>query len=372
MKIAPIKYNVYRANFAKQPKIQKIINQNSHSSNSLQCLANQNIAFCAKRPIVVMDEYNKLYVFDSILEASAQLGLRDINVSSVLKQRIHQTQGYTFMDLKEAQDKDGNISQEAIKKMQDSLKNSKTMPIYAIDYDGNIKRFSSQAQAAREYNLNVNRVSNVVMKETPTTAGIVFVDAQEIERRDDTGNVILGENGEPEVDYNTVLKQLKRFSQSCCVPFCTIDYLGNINRFQSPQDANDKSAYTLSVISRNINSNKPLGRNVFVCENDILYRDKFGKTKKDLQGHYIYDIRKINEKLSAFEYAKAKPIKVKDLATGIEMKFDNSSHAAKVLGMSKQLVHKYLKNPRFCTTYLFDYIFPTYLNDYNIETWSQS
>ncbi len=129
MRISPINFNKnYNFKYNKTQKSEKQSEKINYVS-SLQCLANQNISFCAKKPVYAMDKDFKLIYFDSAKRASLILGVNDSGIASVLKGRNHLAGDYTFAyacEL-EIEDKDGKkeLKPEAVERLKENFKKSK-------------------------------------------------------------------------------------------------------------------------------------------------------------------------------------------------------------------------------------------------------
>lgn len=372
MRISSVNFNKnYNFKYNKAQKSDKK-SENFNYVSSLQCLANQNIAFCAKKPVYAMDKDYHLIYFDSAQRASLILGVNDSGIASVLKGRNHLAGEYTFAyaaDI-EIKNKDGKkeVKPEAIERLKENFQKAKTMPAYVLDYDGNIKRYDSETKAAQAIDTTLKVVNKAACGYSYLANKHIIIPANEIELRDKKGDVILGTDSKPLLNYEKVRQELAKFSRTQFAPVCAIDYLGNIQRFDNKQKLTEKQNTSLSTASSCLNNGKPTRDKIFVYENDILFRDEFGKTRKDINGNYIYDLSEINKRLQVFADAKLKPIRVKDVK-GDKIHyyyFDHGQHAADKLGITKQMVSKCLKEERPWNGCYFEYMYPTYLDKYTI------
>lgn len=374
MKINPIILNKnYNFKYSKAQKSEKMC-ENFNYTSSLQCLANQNISFCAKKPVYAMGKDFKLIYFDSAQRASLILGVNDSAIASVLKGRNHLAGDYAFAYASELEieNKDGKkeLSPDAVERLKENFKNAKTVPTYILDYDGNLTRCDTQTLAARALKTTLKVVNKAACGYAYVAKNHIVIPADEIELKDDNGDTMLGFNSKPLLNYEKVRLELAKFSNTQFAPVCTVDYLGNIQRFNNKQELIDEKDVSLGTVSSCLNSGKPTRDKIIVYENDILFRDEFGKTRKDINGNYIYDLSKINKRLQVFADSKLKPIRVKDVK-GDKIHyyyFDHGQHAAEQLGITKQMVSRCLKQERPWNGYYFEYMYPTYLDKYTIAS----
>ena len=246
MRINSIKFsNPY--NYSRQICKNNNVNQKQFAVSSLQCLANQNIAFCAKKPIYAMDKDYNLQYFESIQNAVCDLGVCESSITQVLKERNHVAGGYTFAFARDVEvvDEKGNktLKPEVVQKLEENFDNAKTVPVYLIDYDGNIQRFDSETQAANFLGLSLKVINKAANNYSYTARDYLVVLASAIELKDKDGKVVLDDNLEPVLDYKKVQSELRKFSCAQDVPICTISYLGEITRYKNRKELIDSEKY---------------------------------------------------------------------------------------------------------------------------------
>lgn len=369
MRVNSIKFNnVY--NYSNKAVSRAEVAHRYINVGSLQCLANQNMAFCAKKPVYAMDKDFNLIYFNSAQRASLVLGVNDSCIASVLKGRNHLAGDYAFAYASELEieDKDGKkeLSPDAVERLKENFKNAKTVPTYVLDYDGNLTRYDTQTLAARALETTLKVVNKAACGYAYVANNHIVIPADEIEIKDENDDVILGADSKPILNYEKIQKELAKFSNTQSTHVCTIDYLGNVQRFENKQELVDKKGYTLSTISTCLSNAKPTQNKIIVCENDILERDEFGRTKKDINGNYLYSLTEINKRLQVFADCKVRPIRVKDVRTGRIYYFDSGQQAGEKLGITKQYVSKCLKQGCPWNGYYFTYLYPTYWDKYQI------
>ena len=367
-RIDSLKYNPYRSNRLNQSK------------NSVAEKPKQQYFECCNIPFTYLIKQEPVYCvnrdgtvvkFESKIAASQFLNLPYSSVASSLKGRLHETKGYCFLSAKDVEivQEDGTtkVDEAVLKKARESFEKAKTMPVYALDYDGNLTRYDSQTAASKDLEISISSISKCVLKDSHSAGRYIFIPASELEIRNNAGILIQDKKGRPILDSEKIRQELQRFSKAYRGAICLIDYLGNIQVFETEQQA-AKKGFSLAKVSRNMSGDTMLeGKYLVVKENDILQRDEMGKTIFDENGDYIYDIAKINKYLQAFETTKIKPVKAKNIATKEVITFESSAQAAEVLGVSKQAIGGCLKGKiKTVMGYTFEHFYPHYIDNYSL------
>lgn len=346
------------------------------SFGALEALAMQNIAFCAKNKseaIYAFSRDNRILKFESKTAASDILDCNFTSITKCLNGQFHESNGYAFVSADEIEIKkeDGTIEldEKVIKRVREGFNNAKTTPVYAISLDGTAQKFDSLAAASEALEISVSTISKSLLKSGHTAAKYVFISANDLELKDETGAVIYDENGRPELNYEVKKAELERFSKAYRGPVCKIDYSGNIRRFYDENEAFNNSGHKVATI-RDINERgKVHSKHVYVQESAIILRDEKGFAMCDKNGNYIYDIAKINKVLEAFEDVKIRPVKATNLETGEVLDFECASVAADKLKITKQAIHANLKGKhKTASGYKFEYLYPRTIKSYNLIT----
>ena len=163
-------------------------------------------------------------------------------------------------------------------------------PIYAISYEGDYEKFSSAAAAAKKY--NGNGVYEVLSgKRCSSSANKTYAYAEQIELP----------NGE--VNFNAINKALLAFRDASNQPIYSIDYEGNIQRFDTPVAAsktlNVNPTYIYRVLSE---ETETASGYIFVKAFDVELRNKEGKLLKDENGNPAVDMDVLNKLRERFLY----------------------------------------------------------------------
>lgn len=367
-----IKNNFYNKTFKNNVYKKQVFNEKPLMA--LECLAINNIAFCAtmKNPaIYAISRDNAILKFENKTAASETLGCNFASITKCLEGKFHESNGYAFLyaDDVEIQKEDGSIEldEKLIKKIREGFANAKTTPVYALSMDGSVQRFDSLAVASDELEISVSTISKSLLKSGHTAGKYVFVSANDLELRDEKGAVIYNDNGQPVLNNEVKKAELERFSHAYRGPVCSIDCFGNIRRYEDENEAFNYSSNKVATL-RDVNEKGKvyLGQ-IYVQENVIISRDEQGYARYDKDGNYIYDISKINKILEAFEDVKIKPVKAIDIITGEVIEFKSSTEAACILNIKKQAIHAVLKGKnKTASGYKFEYLYPRTIKNYTL------
>ncbi len=272
-----------------------------------------NINFKGKStPIIGTDKDGNPVEYPSVVDAAKILGVHKQNIYDYMCGRRKTLYGYT---LKYA-DEDPNNPE----------KRKKTIQIYAVDKDGNYRKFSSLKEASEELNIDKTYISKNLNGKLIYTNGYVFLYAKDIETKD--------ENGKIHVDTDKIKKVLKYKKTKRTKQIYSVDKDGNYTKFSSGKEASDKLGLYNTYISNNLNGKLKYYKGyVFLYADDLEVNDENGNT-------YI-DVEKINEAKKVLNNKKRqRNERIFYLINAKKQikKFDKCKSAAKETGLSTSII----------------------------------
>lgn len=153
--------------------------------------------------------------------------------------------------------------------------------IYSIDYEGNCEKFESVQAAINKHSTVVSRILG---GEISASNNKTYAYADYIETPDG------------KIDSSAVRKSLLAFRDAKSQPVYSIDYYGNIKKYNNAKDASNPLGITDSNINRVLNQTNLATRGyIFISAFDVEMRNKNGKLLKDENGKPIIDIKAINK-----------------------------------------------------------------------------
>ncbi len=200
------------------------------------------------REIYAIDKNGNYKKFPSQAEASKQLGIERRAISSAISGNNRTAQGYffTYADKIESKDNNGNavVDDEKIKEL---ICDKPLHPIYAIDKQGNFKKFSNQFEAAQNLGISRQRISQVLSSATSSCGGYYIVPADEIETKNEEGKVSIDKT---KIENLLAEKRiLARYRSAGTVKkIYAIDSNGNYRKFDSRQIASETLGIPVSTI----------------------------------------------------------------------------------------------------------------------------
>lgn len=152
--------------------------------------------------------------------------------------------------------------------------------VYAIDYDGSFERYNSQIEAGKKYGKFT--VQRSLDGKIYASGSKVFVLADEIE------------NSEGEINTSVINKTLLNFRYANNQPVYSIDFNGNIQRYNSPNEAAEKTGISQSGVSLILSEEQEtLKGYTFLKAFDVELRDKNGKLLLDENGKPLVNMKKL-------------------------------------------------------------------------------
>lgn len=292
MKISQINTIQYKNNYLlnnydhKNSKNNKTALSSDTILNFLNCVGNYNIKFgAAKSPFYAISSDGNYKKYTDRKQAEQELSLAKSNIAECLQGKRSSTHGYAFIYASEIEQEnntgDITVNNEKIETIVQSLKDyevskDKPIPVYAIDRDGNYKKFPSKNNAAKVLKINLPHIIRILNKELKTSKGYTFVFPEEIEKESANNTKYVDNSMLTEVVFSA-------FEDSNSTPVYAIDKKGIYQKFPSVRNA----AKTLSLEPANISKclngdHKRTGNYTFIRAEEIETTDKFGNVTVDI------------------------------------------------------------------------------------------
>lgn len=199
-----------------------------------------------------------------------------------------------------------------------------TKAVYAINYDGSYEKYNSQTEAKTKYG---HSVIPCLRGELYAFNSRVFVSADDIE------------NAKGEIDTSKINRALLNFKYAHKQPLYSIDFNGNIQRFNNIKEAAEKTGVSISgIVLILLEEQKTLKGYTFLKAFDVELRDKNGKLLLDENDEPVVDMKKlIKAREKNLKAAKKFPIVSID-KNGTIKRYQNSNEIADELGCTLQKV----------------------------------
>lgn len=205
--------------------------------------------------------------------------------------------------------------------------------VYAINYDGSYERLNSAAEAGTKY--SGNAVYACLSGKTYASDGRVFIYANEIE------------NENREINLTAIQKALLNFKYANNQPIYSIDFNGNIERFDSPKDAYGKVDVSNSRINQILENTLETSKGyTFVRAFDVELRDENGKLLFDEDMKPLVDMKKINKAREKILHTQRDFPVIMVSADGETKTYKNLKDVADNIGYTYQNVAKALSSTR--------------------------
>ncbi len=203
----------------------------------------------------------------------------------------------------------------------------KPNPVYAIDKKGNYQRFNSQKEAAKNFNISEQMISQTARNFHPTAKGYVFIRAEEIEKADANGNIT--------VNTQEIGEKLSKIDSSKfyarVIPVYAVDTNGTYQKFANQKEAEKSLGISQPRISNVIAGEygyKTAGGYVFAYAEDVENKDNKGNVSVDLN-----KIKELTDKAKSYD----KTIYAID-KKGNYRKFKNETEAAKAFNIKSSQI----------------------------------
>lgn len=195
-------------------------------------------------------------------------------------------------------------------------------PVYIINYDGSYEKFESQAEAGKKH--GGFTIRSCLDGKIYASGSKILVYADEFE------------NPDKEVNTSAINKILLNFKYASKQPLYSIDFSGNIQRYDSVKEATEKTGISQSEISNILSGKSEISKGyTFAKAFDIESRDENGKLMLDENDKPIVDIKKLNKARENFLKTK-KNFPIVSINKNGEIKlYQNSKEIADELGTTK-------------------------------------
>ena len=269
--------------------------QNKTTANSLECLANQNIAFCSTS--IYMINYDGSYEkFDTVSAAAKKSKINSKSIYSVLNGKADSVKQKTCMFSQDVEDDEGEPLPGIIKLAINSFSDNKKMPIYAINHKGEYIRFDNHKEASKELGIVYSSIASILDNQKSIAKGWTFISAFEIEKRNKHGKILQDQNGFPVIDKEKIKKAKEKFLESPNnSPIIAIDKNLNTRIFENLNAAHKELDITPSQIYQAIYEKHSLKGYAFEKLNEVVERNKNGEILYDANNNYLLDEEKIKK-----------------------------------------------------------------------------
>ena len=202
--------------------------------------------------------------FDGIRKAARELGLEAANISRCLAGEQKRVGEYTFVRAQDIEQTDKNmrveIDSDKIKRINnESLEHASYVPIYAIDANGNIKRFPNKKQAAAKLGIDNSALSHCLLGRYNVIKNYAFIKADDVESVDSSGKLSL--------NYDLIREKYEQANKNAVY---VVHSDGSFKKFLTQTDAAKELGLRRTKISACINgeSNSVKG-DTFVKASDV-------------------------------------------------------------------------------------------------------
>ncbi len=152
--------------------------------------------------IYLVDKDGNYRKFPSVKEASEELGVDNTHISKNLNGKIKSYKGYVFLYAYDLETKDENgrtyIDTDKIDEVKKILNNkskqNRAHQVYSVDKDGNSRKFSSVKEAGEKLGLKNNNIYANLNGTIKYYKNYVFVYANDLEIKDENGNISIDTN----------------------------------------------------------------------------------------------------------------------------------------------------------------------------------
>ncbi|MGM9994547.1 MAG: hypothetical protein ACI37R_07460 [Candidatus Avigastranaerophilus sp.] len=232
--------------------------------------------------------------------------------------------------------------------LQEKFNQANENAVYAISKDGHYQKYVSQAQAARQLNLDSDRISRCINGKTSMVNGYTFVKAKDVDSY---------ENGSLSVNTKIIKQFARELSRPRVKAIYSFDADGNYQRHTSIKTLlNDLPVYSSGV-------KKCLSGEYQSCHGyKFIYAENFEEL--DDEGNIVVDFDKL-DKIS-YEINPARKEQIDKFGTiytikcGEFQRFTNVREAARMLGIDETSIIYFLRNgsnPEDGTNSINQYVF---------------
>lgn len=278
-----------------------------------------------RKPVYAISADGNFHRYKSLTEAAKAIDGSDTNIAKCLKgkQNLVGNYGFIYADEIETVNREGDviINIDSLQAKAEEVKKQIAQrviirPFYAVNKAGNYYKFERKSDAEASLNVLHSSIKKCLDGERDSAKGFLFFYADEVESKDEQGNIILNFN----IDKN-------KFDQRTPIPIYTIDAKGEIKKHPSLADA---ARYT-GADRRNID-NCLSGKRETASGYAYILADELETINK--QGEICLDNSKLLEK---FKQVIKNAIYIVD-KDGFYKRYNNGKDAAQDLGVSETAV----------------------------------
>ncbi len=253
--------------------------------SSLNNFYRASTPFCAVKPFYAINKDAELSLFTSRTQAAQTLGISDSSIRLCLNGKQNISHNHIFVNAEDllSTDEDGNKVIDPVK-LNFAMLKFDTNPVYAIQEDGNYKRYHSIREAQDDIGCSQGQISRNINNKDKVTYGYVFKPSSEIE--------IIDENGEIHVDKDLLKKAMLKFDKS---PLYVINGDGTYERYRSRKEAAENIFTSLQNIAVKLFRQTTSNDQIFVNAGEIETIDDDGTIHADKEKISEY-VKKINSK----------------------------------------------------------------------------
>lgn len=215
-------------------------------------------------------------------------------------------------------------------------------PLYAVDEQGNYEKFPGRKEAADKLNANGSSITQCLQGKRFKAAGYFFIRADEIESKDENGNVSVDK-----VKLLRKLEEIKSKSQAqadkCCKAVYSIDKDGSCKKYKSVTEAAKDIGISDSNISNCLN-----GKQRITAGLGFLFAEEVESI--DEKDNVVLDESKITEKAKQVSQALDEQYEIRPFYSvdknGHYRRFERRMDAAKALNVFHSSIKKCLDGER--------------------------
>ena len=161
---------------------------------------------CGKKPkpVYAIDKDGNYERFESQAQAAHAIGVAQGNINQCILGKLNACKNYIFIDAEEVEfkkegkavldeDKIHELIAQKIPYLQNPIIKRKPKPVYAIDVNGNYKKYASRKEISESLGISLYTVNAVVSGFQKSSCGMIFVNADKIEKTDKNGRIVVDE-----------------------------------------------------------------------------------------------------------------------------------------------------------------------------------
>lgn len=299
-------HQIYKINNQIRQNNLSIKNTSIHSQteqmNGLNCISNYNIPFCSRGSVYAINYDGSYEKMKNAAEAGKKYSGNAVYVC--LDGKTYTSDDKVFIYADEIENKEGEVDSKAIQKALLNFKYANNQPIYSIDFNGNIQRFSCAKDAYKNLNISKNMVDQILAGILETIKGHTFIRAFDVEMRDENGKLLLDENMNPIVDMRKINKaREKNLQTQRDYPVIRVSETGEIKRYRNLKEVANDMDCAYQNVAKALSATRIIeNKYILLRLSDFVLIDKFGDVVFDEDNNFAIDTDKVkNATKIAFE-----------------------------------------------------------------------